>query len=97
MKALPLLTLSIPLLLSPVLFAQQPAPAPAADEKIELKDPAAGGDEGKVKIEGGVKKADLPDIPEAAPEESPKLAGLEKLTDEQRKILMAGMPAVPAA
>lgn len=93
MKALPFFSFGIPLLLSPVLFAQQPAPAAPAGEKIELKDPSAA-EEGKVKIEGGVDKAKLPDLPEAPPEVARDLPGLEKLSDEQKRVLIAGMGEV---
>ncbi len=90
MKTLPLLSTGLSLVMSPLLFAQQPAPA--ASEKIELKDPAAG-DEPKVKIESDVKKADLPDVP-AGPEAPANLPGLEKLSDEQKRTLVAGMGEV---
>ena len=91
MKALPLYSVGISILLSPVLFAQKPAPD--AGEKIELKDPAPTG-ESKVKIEGGIKKANLPDSPETPPEAPRELPGLEKLSDEQRRLLIAGMGEV---
>jgi len=93
MKYLPLFSAGISILLSPVLFAQKPAPAPAADDKTELKEPAPT-EEGKVKIEGGIEKANLPDLPETPPETPRNLPGLEKLSDEQRRLLIAGMGEV---
>ncbi len=90
MKTLPLLSTALSLVLSPLLHAQQPAPA--ASEKIELKDPSAG-DEPKVKIESDIKKADLPDVP-AGPETPADLPGLENLSDEQKRTLVAGMGEV---
>lgn len=95
MKILPLLCSGVSLLLSPVLFAQKPAPAPAATDKtLDLKEPADG-EEPKVKLDE-VKKADVPDLGPAG-SEAPKtreLPGLENLSPDQKKTLVSGMGEV---
>ncbi len=94
MKTLPLFSAGFSLLLTPVLLAQKPVPAPASGEKIELKDPAAT-EEPTVKLDSDVKKVELPDVPAAPEDLAPrKLPGLEKLSAEQLKTLTAGMGEV---
>ena len=93
MKTLLLFSAGLSLILSPVLFAQKAAPAPAADAKIELKDPAAT-EEGTVKLESNIKKVDLPDVPAAGDQSPRRLPGLEKLSEEQLKTLTTGMGEV---
>lgn len=85
MKALPLLSIGVSLLIGPVLRAQGLTPAPA-------KDGAAG--DAKVKLDDAAKK----DVGEAQPaaEVAPAqdLPGVEKLSEEQKKALVAGMGEV---
>jgi tetratricopeptide (TPR) repeat protein len=77
MKALSLLRFGLPLLLSPALLAQTPAPAPG--NKPAAKETPADGK----KEEAG-----------PAPEPIPELRGAEKLTNEQKKLLVIGMGEV---
>lgn len=88
MKALPTLTLT--LLAAVAAVAQQPAPA-AGEPKVELKADAT--DEPKVKLDGPEKK-DLGDAPAPAAEATPKLPGVDNLTEEQSKLLIQGMGEV---
>jgi tetratricopeptide (TPR) repeat protein len=90
MKALPLFCTGVSLLLNPSLRAQ--APAPANTGKLELKDDTNA--DAKVKLEE-IKKVDVGDP--SAPADGPQLRilpGLEKLSLDQRKVMMAGMGEV---
>jgi len=94
MKILPLLCSGVTFLFCHALHAQKPAPAPATDKALDLKDPVDG-EEPKVKLDE-VKKANVPDLGPAVPE-APKtrdLPGLDKLTEEQKKTMIAGMGEV---
>lgn len=92
MKLLPLYCSALSLLAFQPLYAQ--APAPAATPKIELKDDKADDGAPKVKLDE-VKKADLPDGPAAPAGGAGKpLPGLEKLSADQQKTLIAGMGEV---
>jgi tetratricopeptide (TPR) repeat protein len=94
MKTLPILCTGFSLLASLPLHAQKPAPAPANKGTIELKDPA-GTEDPKVKLEDNVKKANVPEVaPDPEAGKARELPGLDKLTADQKKTLMAGMGEV---
>ena len=94
MKTLPLFCTGFSFLLGCALYAQQPppapAPAPADKEGINLKDAS---EEPKVKLDDTVKKANVPDVAPETPR-TRELPGLEKLTQDQKKSLVAGMGEV---
>lgn len=83
MKAFSLLRFGLPLLLCQALSAQTPAPAAPAGGK-----PAAGKEAAPA---AGAKGGEAP-APEAPP--VPKLRAAEQLTEDQRKMLLAGMGEV---
>ncbi len=83
MKAIPLFCAGVSLLLSPASYAQ----APGGKDKPEVKGDAAG--DAKAKPDD-TKKADAGD-PSAVDPTLEAMPGLEKLTAEQRRTMMAGM------
>lgn len=83
MKALSLLSAGLPLLLCQSLLAQTPAPAPG---NAATPAPAAAPAEGK--------KDDPAAAPAAKSGPAPQLRGLQNLTDDQRRALVAGMGEV---
>ena len=92
MKALPLLYTGLTLIACHSVVAQEPAPA-GGGAKLELKANAVDED-AKVKLDSAEKKS-LPEQPAAAPQaSSTNLPGLEKLSEEKRKALIAGMGEV---
>lgn len=94
MKALHLICTGMLLLAFTAALAQKPAPPAAGGESLEPKDKTTLEDP-NIKLDDpkNVKKVVLPDAP-AAPAKPSSLPGLEKLTDAQRKTLLAGMGEV---
>ena len=92
MKAHPIISTSVSLLMCASLYAQNPTPAPAA--KPPVKDIAAP----ELKLDDPKKPAAEAPVPEAKPEpEAPaprELPGLDKLSPEKKKILLTGMGEV---
>lgn len=93
MKVSPLICLGVSLLLSPALYAQAPTPAPKDTKPADAKPADPSPLDAKVKLDE-IKKADVAEPVPGADAGQRVLPGLEKLTPEQRKTMMAGMGEV---